>query len=354
MRRGLTAGILAAALACAPSAAARVIQAGSATPPGQSGFVSLTGLADGTGSPHLNDQTDLFVHFGLKPDTFNLPGDQEDPKAGVKIVRDRYGVPNVTGETDQDAWWGAGYAMAQDRLFQMELFRRAATGRLSEILGSDYLPMDELTRTEFYTPSELDNQFARLPAWIQAEIHSYADGVNAWIDRIKSNPTKLPGEFAALGVGLPAPWTARDSVAFGVYMARTIPSADGEELDNLQAFQKLPASVFDKGLPLRQPDQTITIPRSSGTFPSQPGRTRQQERKGFVRSAEFAMTLPIPAPENDQSNTQVAAEARRLPLIGHLGLPEGSDMWAIRGPNHRAAVFNGPQLGYSIPSLLVE
>src|SRR5207244_10051061 len=114
MWRGALGGILAAALACAPTAAARVIRAGSVLPPGQSGYVALTGLADGTGSPHLNDQTDLFVHFDLKPATFNPPGQEEDPRDGVKIVRDRYGVPDVTGRTNEDVWWGAGYAMAQD------------------------------------------------------------------------------------------------------------------------------------------------------------------------------------------------------------------------------------------------
>src|SRR3954453_5017048 len=189
MRRGARAGILAAALVTCVAvqpAAAHIIQAGSVLPPGQSGFVSIPGVADGTGSPHLNDQTDLFVHFELKPATFNLPGPEEDPKAGVKIVRDQYGVPDVTGATNEDVWWGAGYAMAQDRLFQLEIFRRAATGRLSEILGTDYLAMDELTRTEFYTAPELDRQFNELPPNAQAEITSYVDGVNAWIAKTKS------------------------------------------------------------------------------------------------------------------------------------------------------------------------
>src|ERR671933_473225 len=115
--------VLVAFLALPATASARVIEAGSVLPPGQSGFVSIPGVANGTGSPHLNDQTDLFVHFQFKPATFNLPGDVETPRAGVKIVRDRYGVPAITGDTDDDMWWGAGYAIAQDRLFQMEIFR---------------------------------------------------------------------------------------------------------------------------------------------------------------------------------------------------------------------------------------
>src|SRR3954447_14170187 len=143
MRRGALAGILAAALAiCAAvqPAAARIIQAGSVLPPGQSGFVSIPGVANGSGSSHLNDQTDTFVHFGFKPDMFDPPGAEEDPKDGVKITRDQYGVPDATGATHEAVWWGAGDARAQDRRFQMKLFRRAAPGRLSEILGKDSLP----------------------------------------------------------------------------------------------------------------------------------------------------------------------------------------------------------------------
>src|SRR3954470_21871880 len=122
MRRGIVLVVLAAALALPAAAGARVIDSGSVLPPGQSGFVSVPGVADGTGSPHLNDQTGLFVNFRFKPATFNLPGDVEQPRAGVKIVRDSYGVPAITGNTIDDAWWGAGYAMAQDRLFQIEVF----------------------------------------------------------------------------------------------------------------------------------------------------------------------------------------------------------------------------------------
>src|SRR5947209_15530360 len=135
-RRVAIVGLCAAMLGVAAPAYGRVIDAGSVLPPGQSGFVSVTGVANGTGSPHLNDQTDLFVHFGFKPDVFDPVGESvEDPRPGVHIIRDHYGVPDVHGTTINDVWWGAGYAMAQDRLFQMEIFRRAAEGRLAEILG---------------------------------------------------------------------------------------------------------------------------------------------------------------------------------------------------------------------------
>ena len=77
----------------------------------------------------------------------------------MTIVRDDFGVPAVTGETDYDVWWGAGYAMAQDRLFEMELFRAATQGQLSEIAGPSRLTDDRLVRQDLYTADELDEQF---------------------------------------------------------------------------------------------------------------------------------------------------------------------------------------------------
>jgi penicillin amidase len=331
-------------------AAARVIESGSVLPPGQSGFVSTPGVADGTGSPHLNDQTDLFVTFQFKPATFNLPGDTEEPRPGVKIVRDRYGVPAITGNTTQDAWWGAGYAIAQDRLFQLEVFRRAATGRLSEVLGKSLLEMDIETRRDFYTPAEVEQQLARLPADVQGYFAAYRDGVNAWIAEARDDPSKLPGEFSALGIGAPQDFTLAESGAIGIFLARTIPSDTGEEMANLEAFQALGARWFRRLLPLRTPKPVITIPAREGRFPSNPGRTRRQERAGWRRSQALAKTLPLPA-EEDRGTIR---EDARLPLLGNFGHPGGSDVWAIRGPGKRASLFTGPQLGYSIPELLVE
>jgi penicillin amidase len=349
--RGLVA-LVVAVLALPASAAARVIDSGSVLPPGQSGFVSVPGVATGTGSPHLSDQTQLFVDFKFKPATMGQPGETEEPRPGVRIVRDGYGVPAVTAPTVADMWWGAGYAMAQDRLFQIEIFRRAATGRLAEVLGKSYLEMDVETRRDFYTDEELNTQLQSLPADVQTYFQSYVDGVNAWIAEVRRDPNKLPGEFPALGIGFPQDFTVTESAAIGVYLARTIPSGVGEEMSNLAAFQALGPKWFRRLLPLRTPKPVTTIPRSEGRFPSNPGRTRKQERRAWRRSRRFAASLPLPA--DGDTGTIRQRQSVRMPLLGEFGDPGGSDVWAIRGPNDQASLFTGPQLGYSMPELLVE
>jgi hypothetical protein len=113
-----------ALLAVPVAASARVIQAETVLPPGQSGHVPQSG-----DNPHLTDQIALFESFTFKPGAFDQPGTTESPAAGVTITRDAYGVPNVRAGNDRDLWMGVGYAMAQDRLVQLELFRRGTQGR---------------------------------------------------------------------------------------------------------------------------------------------------------------------------------------------------------------------------------
>src|SRR5688572_14859838 len=113
----------AAALIAAPGASGATLKAEAVLPPGQSGFVSIAGVVSGTGSPHLYDQVELFKNFEYRSFMFDQPSDTEVPRDGVTIVRDAYGVPSITADNEHDAWWGVGYAIAQDRLFQLELFR---------------------------------------------------------------------------------------------------------------------------------------------------------------------------------------------------------------------------------------
>ena len=201
----IIAATVAAAIAAAP-ARGSIIRAESSLPPGESGFVSIPGVASGTGSPHLYDQNDDYIHFRYKNAQLGQPGSAETPMPGVTIVRDAFGVPSITGSTASNLWWGAGYATAQDRLFQLELFRRATTGHLAEILGKSYIPMDLQVRRDFYTTQELDSLISRLAPQFVQRYRDYAAGINAWVSHAESNPSDLPGEFAALA-DPPRPFT---------------------------------------------------------------------------------------------------------------------------------------------------
>jgi len=332
------------------TADAKVVRAEGVLPPGQSGFVSLPGLAQGTGSPHLYDQNSMYIDFKRKPLLFqiDIAAPVESPREGVTIVRDAHGVPAVRAGSENDAWFGAGYAIAQDRLFQLEAFRHATKGRLAELIGQGGLEDDLIARRDYYTATERQGFFDRLEPRLQARLLSYRDGINAWIDHVRLNPADLPGEYAAVGK-IPTPWTTDDSIAVGIFLARTVPSGDGNELANLRTVQESGLPALQKVLPLRTTGRRPTIPQGEGGFPMGRVRSVKEERAALKRSLAFADTLPKPSP------VAVAAPARKAGLLpGRIGRTGGSSMFAVRRKDGHAFLFNGPQLGFSTPELFVE
>jgi penicillin G amidase len=334
-----TAAAIAVVLALPTMAVAGVRSAESVLPPGQSGFVPPD---DATQNPHLTDQVPLFESFRFKNAAFDQPGSVEAPRAGITITRDAFGVPNVRAGSAGDAWFGVGYAVAQDRLVELELFRRSTQGRLAEVLGKGRLESDIVSRRDYYTRKELQKQLRKLPAALRARFDAYADGVNAWIAKVAADPSLRPREFALLGL-TPAKWTALDSASIGVQLARTVPSDDGRELQNWQALRSLGAKRFARYLPLRQPRTVATVPAARGTYPSQPGRSRSDEKKGYKASRKFLGKLKPP-----KTKAALAHTAGRLPARG------GSFHFAMRGAGNTATLFSAPQLGFSIPELFVE
>lgn len=360
------AGAVAAAASClavAAPASAEVLEAEAVLPPGQSGYVSIPGVATGTGSPHLTDQNQLFIDFELRPFGFDQPAvTTEFPAPGVRIDRDEFGIPSINAASDRDAWFGVGYAAAQDRLFELELFRRAGSGRLAEILGSTYLDDDLIARRDYYTDAEVDAMVARIPAELQDRLVAYRDGINAYNDYLDTHPDQVPGEFVALGVPR-TDWTVRDSARVGILLARTVPSGDGNELENAQALAKIGARSFDRILPVRSPGALETIPGSEGTFPSQPGRSLSDERKGFKRSRKFLKGIDVLGAEGPGTATTggqaeaFSSEGGEEPGadLARILPGGGSFMWAISDRKRkRGYLFNGPQLGFAIPELFFE
>ena len=352
MRRGLATA--ACCLLAAPTAGAAVKQAESIMPPGQSGFVSSSCLAENQASgtydscdPHLTDQIPLFSKFEFKNSMLGQKtGEPAQPKDGVEIYRDAFGVPSVYGDSEANMWWGAGYAVAQDRLFQIEAFRRATTGTLAELTGKGALEDDIIARRDFYTASERMEMINSLPGDLKDRWQAYADGVNAWIDEVVADPSKMPSEFVALG-SAPEHLQVHEMAAIGIYLARTTSSGDGEELATLEALQKVGPKVFNRVFPLRTPGQVGTVPKSVGLFPSRPGRTRRDERIAFRRSAKWAKGIPLPDPDADPGAEPSATAKRFLPDLS------GSKMWAMR-KGGQAWLFTGPQLGFIMPQRLVE
>ncbi|MGC9347749.1 MAG: penicillin acylase family protein [Anaerolineae bacterium] len=133
-------------------------------------------------------------------------------QAPVEVLRDRWGVPHIYAESTSDLFIAQGFVHAQDRLWQMEVNRRTAAGRLAEMLGPDAVEMDRQMRT--LTLRRVAEQEAQL---LEPEVHallnSYARGVNAYIER-----GTLPVEFTLLR-HKPERWTPADTLSWAKMMA---------------------------------------------------------------------------------------------------------------------------------------
>ncbi|MCA0969509.1 penicillin acylase family protein [Halobacillus litoralis] len=223
----------------------------------------------------------------------------------VTVTRDEQGVPHIQAANPHDLFMAQGYIQAQDRLFQMELARRQASGTLSEVVGEATVDQDKyfralgLRRAAEKSLSEYSEDSLDV-------LQAYADGVNAYIDQSKA-ARRLPPEFLLMGIE-PSKWEPVDSLTVGKYMAFDL----GGHWER-QAFNYYLLSQF--------PEQ-----QAYELFPSYPEGAPtilpQVNKVDVARSFQHAVT---PNPFNGSNNWVVSGEltASKAPLLAddpHLGL----------------------------------
>ncbi|HEX6864112.1 MAG TPA: penicillin acylase family protein, partial [Thermoanaerobaculia bacterium] len=120
----------------------------------------------------------------------------------VTVLRDTWGIPHIYAETQDDLFFAQGFVAAQDRLFQMEIWRRTAEGRLAEILGPAAVERDRMARLLRYR-GDMDAEYASYAPDARQIIESFVRGVNAYIETVRD---RLPVEFELAGFR-PEPWT---------------------------------------------------------------------------------------------------------------------------------------------------
>src|SRR5262244_2304381 len=116
----------------------------------------------------------------------DVSGTREVPglSVPVRIVRDRWGVPHIYAQSRDDLFIAQGFVQAQDRLFQMDLWRRTSQGRLSEVLGPNFAERDALTRRVQFR-GDLAAEWASYGADLRPIVEAFVRGVNAWVTRAR-------------------------------------------------------------------------------------------------------------------------------------------------------------------------
>ncbi len=165
----------------------------------------------------------------------------------VEVVRDRWGVPHVYAQSHAEAAYGLGYAHAQDRLWQMEMQRRIAAGRLSEAFGAATLGTDRFLRAlDFYR--RVESAWPKLDADVRAALEAYSAGVNAYLATRGGPLRPLPPEFLILGVE-PEPWRPLDSLAILKLLALDLAGNWTSELLRFRLADRLSAKQIDELYP---------------------------------------------------------------------------------------------------------
>ena len=134
-------------------------------------------------------------------DSFQIQGITDE----VEVLRDNYGINHIYANNQDDLFFMQGYLAAKDRLFQFEIWRRQATGTVSEILGEDELDRDIGTRL-FKFRGDIEDELNHYHEDGFEIVSSFVSGVNKYIEEVNSNPELLPIEFEVLGIQ-PEKWT---------------------------------------------------------------------------------------------------------------------------------------------------
>lgn len=232
------------------------------------------------------------------------------------LTRDRDGAVAIRAGSAHDVYFAMGYAHAQDRLWQMEVQRRMAQGRLSEVFGRKTVKQDVWLRTlGLYRAAE--KSLPALGSEARASLEAYAAGVNAWLAQGQA----LPPEFLALDVR-PARWEPVDSLALVKLFALQLAGNLDQELERYAAAQVLDAAQMKSlyaGYPAQAP---VTV---------RPGEQAGRQLAGL---------------------SQVQQSLQEQLQVG--GRAVGSNAWVVAGrltADGKPLLANDPHMGLQLPSL---
>lgn len=189
--------------------------------------------------------------------TLALPGLNEE----VRIVRDEWGTVHIYAENEHDLFFAQGFATAQDRMFQMEVFRRVPSGRMAEIVGQQALYNDTLNRNlQMRQTAELIWQ--QMDEEAKLILLAYTDGINAYLEEHKN---ALPIEYKIL-MFKPEPWTPVDSLVWGNAISLQLSSNRRIELVRSSVFAAVGEEDMNMLFPFTANDTPVTVPPDPDAF----------------------------------------------------------------------------------------
>ena len=284
-------------------------------------------------------------------------------KGAVSVTYDAQDIPHIFCGNALDCFAVQGYIQAQDRLFQMDLFRRTARGQLASLIGPLEISSDRQFLTLFVTRDGQrieDKLAAALDPDTRAKLMAFAGGVNAYLAFLVQHPTLMPGEYAQLpqvvAPGDIPPWSPEDSLALGRLQQFQL----SETLSKESSYGLFAATFAPGGAhPDRarffsyvRPQQPLPGYTLSAT--DDPPVTAARRGAAAVIPAAPAATVPDLSPWRDTLAQLNASMQEMHALFGSLHLGDGSNNWVIDGKHSatgKALVANDPHLSLQYPPL---
>jgi penicillin amidase len=269
----------------------------------------------------------------------------------VSVTRDVHGLVNIEANDPHDLFLAQGYVHAQERMWQMEVWRHISAGRLSELFGAGSLDTDRFIRTLGWRRAAERDLAAVGPSGTVA-LAAYAEGVNAWLD---ANRGKLGLAFLVAGDD-PEPWTPLDTLTWGKVQAWNLGGNMDSELFRYLADARLGDPARTDALFAQRPFSPVIAPTPDPVLADARSRSAVQ---GPVGSASVPV-LSATAAEGWRSVAALGATALRLAGLDASGggLADdggvGSNSWVVRpelSVSGGALLANDPHLGISMPSI---
>jgi penicillin amidase len=279
----------------------------------------------------------------------------------ARILRDVDGMPHIYAFDEHDALFLQGWVQAQDRLFQIDVLRRQASGTLAELLGSDALPSDIELRT-IGLARGAERSMAAYSKQTVAGLQAYADGVNAWVAR---NP--LPAQYAGLQITRFRPWTPLDCAIIGKALAfqLSFDLDDGASQNYLAYVTKLgpqaaQAMFFGDVFRSAPFDNAATVPDATGGAPFL-GPLGKTSARATSSAAEVSSATTVQphgvGPDVAKGLKDLRKRYEGVPFLKKaLTRTEqqiGSNEWAVAGwrtRDGRPLVSNDPHLSLDLPA----
>ncbi len=246
--------------------------------------------------------------------------------APIELLEDKMGIPHIRAQSKHDAFFGQGYVVARDRLFQIDLAYRRELGRMAESFGPRFVTVDRAARL-FHFRGDLDAELAALPPEVLDCARGYVAGVNARIAELEADPTMLPLEYGILGI-TPLHWDVRDLV-------RARGDGMGDADDEIRHAQLQARGLLDL-------DELMDPLRPAWKFTVPEGLDCAQVSEadlGILRRAAG----PLPFGEKAVASLSYDRELDRIDLAA-----QGSNAWTVAGARTatgRPILANDPHLG---------